>query len=280
MSSSSNSPCAACKFLRRKCMPTGCIFAPYFPPDNPTKFIHVHRVFGASNVSKLLNELSPAQREDAVNSLAYEAEARLHDPVLGCVGYISLLQHRLMQLQRDLSAAKRELSLCICPGPQNQFYAEAMAVRAGLAGQGSASTSAAPPMYKDQQHHQYQHHHHQQQQQQQMMVEIQQLAEVVAAEREHEMLRRREHEILRSIEQQHVLARLIGDGSSGGAAAAEASPPLALVSPHISGFEGSFAELQHQQGLQFQEGSGLRLHHNFHQRRRFDEERSGEGPSS
>ncbi|KAL0915837.1 hypothetical protein M5K25_013296 [Dendrobium thyrsiflorum] len=272
--SSSNSPCAACKFLRRKCMP-GCIFAPYFPPDNPTRFIQVHRVFGASNVSKLLNELSPAQREDAVNSLAYEAEARLHDPVFGCVGYISLLQHRLLQLQRDLSAAKRELSLCICPGQQNQFYAEAMAMRAGLAGQGSASTSAAPPMYRDQQHHQHQHHHHhhqQQQQQQQMMVEAQQLAEVMAAAREHEMLR--------NIEQQHVMARLMGDGNSVGAPAAEASLPLALVSPHIGGFDVSFTELQHQQGLQFQEGSGLRLHHNFHQRRRFDEGRSGEGPSS
>uniref|UniRef100_A0A0D9WGK1 LOB domain-containing protein n=1 Tax=Leersia perrieri TaxID=77586 RepID=A0A0D9WGK1_9ORYZ len=79
------SPCAACKFLRRKCQPD-CVFAPYFPPDNPQKFVHVHRVFGASNVTKLLNELHPYQREDAVNSLAYEADMRLRDPVYGCVG--------------------------------------------------------------------------------------------------------------------------------------------------------------------------------------------------
>ncbi|KAL5202126.1 hypothetical protein ABZP36_013078 [Zizania latifolia] len=82
------SPCAACKFLRRKCQPD-CVFAPYFPPDNPQKFVHVHRVFGASNVTKLLNELHPYQREDAVNSLAYEADMRLRDPVYGCVGVIS-----------------------------------------------------------------------------------------------------------------------------------------------------------------------------------------------
>ncbi|KAI3780607.1 hypothetical protein L2E82_10592 [Cichorium intybus] len=73
--SSYNSPCAACKFLRRKCMP-GCIFAPYFPPEEPQKFANVHKIFGASNVTKLLNDLLPHQREDAVNSLAYEAEAR------------------------------------------------------------------------------------------------------------------------------------------------------------------------------------------------------------
>ncbi|CAO1942581.1 unnamed protein product [Urochloa humidicola] len=103
------SPCAACKFLRRKCQPD-CVFAPYFPPDNPQKFVHVHRVFGASNVTKLLNELHPFQREDAVNSLAYEADMRLRDPVYGCVGVISILQHNLRQLQQDLARAKYELS--------------------------------------------------------------------------------------------------------------------------------------------------------------------------
>ncbi|CAI9787164.1 unnamed protein product [Fraxinus pennsylvanica] len=108
-SSSSNSPCAACKFLRRKCQ-TECVFAPYFPPDQPQKFANVHKVFGASNVTKLLNELQPHQREDAVNSLAYEAEMRLRDPVYGCVGVISLLQHQLRQLQTDLRYAKSELS--------------------------------------------------------------------------------------------------------------------------------------------------------------------------
>ncbi|KAM7273729.1 hypothetical protein ACFE04_028393 [Oxalis oulophora] len=109
MASTSNSPCAACKFLRRKCQPE-CVFAPYFPPDQPQKFANVHKVFGASNVTKLLNELHPSQREDAVNSLAYEADARLRDPVYGCVGVISLLQHQLRQLQMDLSCAKSELS--------------------------------------------------------------------------------------------------------------------------------------------------------------------------
>ncbi|XP_065873176.1 LOB domain-containing protein 36-like [Euphorbia lathyris] len=107
--STPNSPCAACKFLRRKCTQE-CVFAPYFPPDQPQKFANVHKVFGASNVSKLLNELNTAQREDAVNSLAYEAEARLRDPVYGCVGLISILQHRLKELQTDLFSAKKQLA--------------------------------------------------------------------------------------------------------------------------------------------------------------------------
>ncbi|XP_019161359.1 PREDICTED: LOB domain-containing protein 25 [Ipomoea nil] len=107
-SSYSNPPCAACKFLRRRCQP-GCVFAPYFPPEEPQKFANVHKIFGASNVSKLLNEIQPHQREDAVNSLAYEAEARLKDPVYGCVGAISVLQRQVLRLQKELDATNADL---------------------------------------------------------------------------------------------------------------------------------------------------------------------------
>ncbi|GAA0160363.1 hypothetical protein LIER_16935 [Lithospermum erythrorhizon] len=107
-SSSYSSPCAACKFLRRKCMP-GCIFAPYFPPEEPQKFANVHKIFGASNVSKLLHELLPHQRDDAVSSLAYEAEARVRNPVYGCVGAITFLQRQVDKLQKELDAANADL---------------------------------------------------------------------------------------------------------------------------------------------------------------------------
>ncbi|GER47965.1 LOB domain-containing protein [Striga asiatica] len=107
-SSYSNPPCGACKFLRRKCLPC-CVFAPYFPPEDPTKFINVHKIFGASNVSKLLNEIPPHHRDDAVTSLAYEAEARLKDPVYGCVGAISTLQRQVITLQRELDATNADI---------------------------------------------------------------------------------------------------------------------------------------------------------------------------
>ena len=51
-------PCAACKSLRRKCT-RECIFLPYFPRDDPEKFARVHKVFGASNVAKMLQVLIP-----------------------------------------------------------------------------------------------------------------------------------------------------------------------------------------------------------------------------
>ncbi|RYR44214.1 hypothetical protein Ahy_A08g040583 isoform B [Arachis hypogaea] len=153
---SSNSPCAACKFLRRKCQPE-CAFAPYFPPDQPQKFANVHRIFGASNVTKLLNDLHPHQREDAVNSLAYEAEMRLRDPVYGCVGVISLLQHQLRQLQVDLYCAKSELSRY-----QN------LSINANHAFVGSESGIGTRDNSSYYQHHHH-HHHHQFFPQQQMV---------------------------------------------------------------------------------------------------------------
>lgn len=50
---SNNSRCAACKYLRKRC-PSDCIFSPYFPPNDPTRFENVHKIYGASNVARML----------------------------------------------------------------------------------------------------------------------------------------------------------------------------------------------------------------------------------
>ncbi|CAN6320397.1 unnamed protein product [Urochloa humidicola] len=102
------SPCAACKILRRRCA-DGCVLAPYFPPAEPSKFTTAHRVFGASNIIKLLQELPEASRADAVSSMVYEAEARLRDPVYGCAGAVCRLQRQANELKVQLARAQAEL---------------------------------------------------------------------------------------------------------------------------------------------------------------------------
>lgn len=225
--SSSSSPCAACKFLRRKCTQE-CVFAPYFPPDQPQKFANVHKVFGASNVAKLLNELNTSQREDAVNSLAYEAEARLRDPIYGCVGLISILQHRLKQVHSEILAAKKELSTYIGPSAmlpilqqtpypymmyQQQGVSSSMPIQyasssamvpynmaAMFGAQAGPSPHGGALVIRDPQ-------------QQQQMIEAQQLAAVVAA--------REQQELMRAYEQQQQLLRLnsvFGQACPGGVA--------------------------------------------------------------
>ncbi|KAG6750811.1 hypothetical protein D5086_024469 [Populus alba] len=89
------SPCGACKFLRRKCI-SGCIFAPHFGSDQgAARFAAVHKVFGASNVSKLLLHIPLNRRHEAIVTISYEAQARLSDPVYGCVSTILALQQQL-----------------------------------------------------------------------------------------------------------------------------------------------------------------------------------------
>lgn len=101
-------PCAACKLLRRRCAQE-CPFSPYFSPHEPQKFASVHKVFGASNVSKMLMEVPECQRADAANSLVYEANVRLRDPVYGCMGAISALQQQVQSLQAELSTVRSEI---------------------------------------------------------------------------------------------------------------------------------------------------------------------------
>ncbi|CAH9075163.1 unnamed protein product [Cuscuta europaea] len=102
------SPCAACKVLRRRCAGK-CVLAPYFPPNDPIKFTTAHRVFGASNIIKFLQELPESERSDAVSSMVYEANARLRDPVYGCAGAIFQLQKQVSILQEQLAKAQAEV---------------------------------------------------------------------------------------------------------------------------------------------------------------------------
>ncbi|GLJ41497.1 hypothetical protein SUGI_0859040 [Cryptomeria japonica] len=105
-------PCGACKFLRRKCV-EGCVFAPYFSTEEvgAAHFAAIHKIFGASNFSKLLHNIpSDQERFDAVVSISYEAQARLQDPVYGCVSHISALQQQVAHLQGELAFAYSKLA--------------------------------------------------------------------------------------------------------------------------------------------------------------------------
>ncbi|GFP95990.1 LOB domain-containing protein 18 [Phtheirospermum japonicum] len=74
----------------------GCIFVPYFDSEqDATHFAAVQKVFGASNVSKLLLHIPPSKGLDAVVTICYEDQARLPDPIYGCVAHIFALQQQV-----------------------------------------------------------------------------------------------------------------------------------------------------------------------------------------
>ncbi|KAB2596162.1 LOB domain-containing protein 33-like [Pyrus ussuriensis x Pyrus communis] len=101
--------CGACKFLRRKCT-SECVFAPYFCYDQAADhFAAVHKVFGASNVSKMLLHLPVQNRSDAAITMSYEALARMHDPVYGCVSQIFALQQQVAYLQEEIETLGNQM---------------------------------------------------------------------------------------------------------------------------------------------------------------------------
>ncbi|GLJ17658.1 hypothetical protein SUGI_0307720 [Cryptomeria japonica] len=100
--------CAPCRVQRKKCAEE-CILAPYFPPDDPDKFAIVQRVFGTGHIIKLLQGLEAEKRADAVNSIVYEASARLKDPVHGCAKEIDQLQKQIAGLESQLAVKQAEL---------------------------------------------------------------------------------------------------------------------------------------------------------------------------
>ncbi|KAJ1393275.1 Lateral organ boundary [Sesbania bispinosa] len=107
----STAPCGACKFLRRKCG-IGCIFAPHFGSDQGSaRFAAVHKVFGASNVSKMLSSIPEEHRNEAVSTLSYEAQARISDPVYGCVSTILALQQQVATLQAEVGMMQTQVMM-------------------------------------------------------------------------------------------------------------------------------------------------------------------------
>eukprot|EP00249_Psilotum_nudum_P005123 c18602_g1_i1 orf=208-816(-) len=105
---STTQACAACKYQRRKCTPE-CPLAPYFPADQPKQFLNVHRLFGVSNVLRLLRQVDPSKKSDAMKSIVYEADAWEKDPVHGCFGIISMLQEEVDRLRQELELVRNHI---------------------------------------------------------------------------------------------------------------------------------------------------------------------------
>ncbi|XP_052171640.1 LOB domain-containing protein 17-like [Diospyros lotus] len=86
--------CGACKYLRRRYI-EGCIFAPYFYNEaGNIDFEVIHKVFGSKNPFNLLSHLPVKDRNEAVTTMIYEAQARIQDPTYGCVSEILILQQQ------------------------------------------------------------------------------------------------------------------------------------------------------------------------------------------
>ncbi|MED6216166.1 LOB domain-containing protein 23 [Stylosanthes scabra] len=115
--------CAACKSQRRKC-PSDCIFSPYFPANDPQRFACVHKIYGSSNVGKMLQEIPPNLREEAANTLYLEAKWRIEDPIYGCVGIISSLYKQIQNAEIELAKIQTQIAFYKLQTQQQVIEAE------------------------------------------------------------------------------------------------------------------------------------------------------------
>lgn len=102
--------CAACKYQRRKCTPE-CLLAPYFPADQPKVFLNVHKLFGVSNIVKILKILEPSQKKIAMDSIIIQANYRDKYPVHGCWEEICRLQYQIWAAEEELHAVYQQLEM-------------------------------------------------------------------------------------------------------------------------------------------------------------------------
>ncbi|XP_047339926.1 LOB domain-containing protein 18-like [Impatiens glandulifera] len=88
-----------------------CIFAPYFDSDEGTaNFESVHKIFGANNISKLLTNIPIEKRANIVFTFCLEAQARLQNPVYGCMSEIYALQNQVITLEAELSSMQAQVA--------------------------------------------------------------------------------------------------------------------------------------------------------------------------
>lgn len=106
--SGTHAACAACKHQRKKCS-SNCVLAPYFPASRNQEFQAVHKVFGVSNITKLVKNVKENDRISVVDSLVWEAFCRQRDPILGPYGeykkasdkYKNLLNNQSNKITQD-----------------------------------------------------------------------------------------------------------------------------------------------------------------------------------
>lgn len=92
--------CAACKHQRKKCKKETCVLAPFFPASKTKEFEAVHKVYGVCNLQRMIQAVDTREeRFILVDSLIWEANCRLRDPVHGCSADYKRLQAEKNKLQ-------------------------------------------------------------------------------------------------------------------------------------------------------------------------------------
>lgn len=121
--SGSSQACASCKHQRKKCEET-CELAPFFPASRYREFQNAHKLFGISNIQKIINSVDPSQRKEAAESILIEGNIRSNDPVHGCLGVVRNLKSQIEYYEKELGAVNQQLPFFRDKEKQHQHQLE------------------------------------------------------------------------------------------------------------------------------------------------------------
>uniref|UniRef100_A0A6N2KEN7 LOB domain-containing protein n=1 Tax=Salix viminalis TaxID=40686 RepID=A0A6N2KEN7_SALVM len=107
-SSNSANKCASCRHQRRRC-PTDCIFRPYFPLRKQIEFESARRIFGISNMERMLRNLGVQDRANSVESIIWEATCWSKDSINGPLGCLKRLIDSERQAKLENQLLRKQL---------------------------------------------------------------------------------------------------------------------------------------------------------------------------
>lgn len=103
-----------CKMEKKESCLDNCKILYRFASNDLHKFAILHQVFGACNVIKLIQDLPSDQIVEAIDSMVYEANARLQEPALGCTSVILQLQRQISELESQITSTQARIQKIHC----------------------------------------------------------------------------------------------------------------------------------------------------------------------
>ncbi|KAG7636745.1 Lateral organ boundaries LOB [Arabidopsis thaliana x Arabidopsis arenosa] len=104
-------PCALCTTKNKRC-PKKCDFAPYFPAERQSEYENAHKLFGTSNIIKMMRFASKDKQKDLLgSSILMEGDAWKKDPARGGFGMIQKLKWQIELRKIYLNELKEKIKV-------------------------------------------------------------------------------------------------------------------------------------------------------------------------
>lgn len=119
--------CAACKHQRKRCDSDVCPLAPYFPANKSEEFRNVHRIYGVTNLIRILHSVPEHLRHRTAETLILEAAMRKEFPVSGSLAVQAQTRVLIHEYEKELEFVKKQIAFFkemkrVIPHTYNHIY--------------------------------------------------------------------------------------------------------------------------------------------------------------